>query len=360
MPWILLLPYVFFLSVPIGPSRSSRIIQNEKRVAAAGRIRQYQYFIFNSEFTIQNLKIRLAGPGGKMEERSFGNVRFIPGKNKGKYPFCHSLYLEGAKVLIDPASDRERLIRLREESGVEAVWLTHWHEDHFMHLDLFEDVPLYMSEPDAPMLSDIECFLDGYGIESEDMKAQWRDIVIKQFHFRPRKPAGYLRDKQVIRLNGFTVEVIHTPGHTPGHLAFYIREPGVLFLGDYDLTKFGPWYGDRASSIQDTIRSVERLRRLEANVWIAGHETGVFDATPDILWDNYISVIGEREEKLLAFLTRSRTMEEIVNAWIVYRKPREPKEFYAFTEQAIISKHLDLLMVQSRVEKKNGTYFLLR
>jgi glyoxylase-like metal-dependent hydrolase (beta-lactamase superfamily II) len=45
-------------------------------------------------------------------------------------PFCHSPYIEGAGVLIDPASDRNRMKRLREKSGVKAVWLSHWHEDH--------------------------------------------------------------------------------------------------------------------------------------------------------------------------------------------------------------------------------------
>ena len=77
-----------------------------------------------------------------MEEKSFGPIRFIPGINRGKYPYCHSLYIEDAKILIDPASDRERLKRLREEVGVEQVWLSHWHEDHFMDLDLFDDLPL--------------------------------------------------------------------------------------------------------------------------------------------------------------------------------------------------------------------------
>jgi glyoxylase-like metal-dependent hydrolase (beta-lactamase superfamily II) len=70
-----------------------------------------------------------------MHEQTFGPVRFIPGPNRGKYPYCHSIYVEGARILIDPAADRERLKRLRAEEGVDAVWLSHWHEDHFMHLE---------------------------------------------------------------------------------------------------------------------------------------------------------------------------------------------------------------------------------
>ena len=110
-----------------------------------------------------------------MNERCFGQVRFIPGENNGKYPFCHSVFVDGAGILIDPGSDRERLIRLQKESGVKAIWLTHWHEDHIMHLDLFDDVPFYISEQDAPMLSDIELFIDGYGLDKEDYRQERKE-----------------------------------------------------------------------------------------------------------------------------------------------------------------------------------------
>jgi L-ascorbate metabolism protein UlaG (beta-lactamase superfamily) len=46
--------------------------------------------------------------------------------------------MEGAGILIDPSSDRKKLKGLRKESEVKAVWLSHWHEDHFMqkHLEI--------------------------------------------------------------------------------------------------------------------------------------------------------------------------------------------------------------------------------
>ena len=45
-----------------------------------------------------------------LTERRFGPITFLPGPNRGKYPFCHSLYVEAERrVVIDPASDRTRL-----------------------------------------------------------------------------------------------------------------------------------------------------------------------------------------------------------------------------------------------------------
>lgn len=292
-----------------------------------------------------------------MEERCFGPVCFIPGQNNGKYPNCHSLYIQGSGVLIDPASDRDRLIGLKNESGVKAVWLSHWHEDHITHLDLFEDLPLRISQKDAPMLSDIELFLDGYGIEIEDHRKFWRQIMVEQFHYRPRIPHEFFQDGQQIRLDTVTVEVIHTPGHTPGHLAFFFKEPQVLFLGDYDLSWFGPWYGDRESSIEETIRSVERLKKIPAKIWLTSHETGVFESDPGELWNTYLGVIEDRTLKLLKHLEKPKTMNEIVDAWIVYGRKREPEAFFAFAEEALMKKHLEMLMEKSMVSKDGDRYY---
>jgi len=291
-----------------------------------------------------------------MEEKHFGPIRVIPGINGGKYPSCHSLYIENGGVLIDPGSDRKRLAEIREDPGVSEVWLSHWHEDHIMHLDLFDDLPLCVEEKDAPPLSQIERFLDAYGMDRPDDRTYWQEIMYKHFHYKPRKPARFLKDGQIMELGGTTVEVIGTPGHTPGHLAFFFREPGVLFLGDYDLSKFGPYYGDVASSIEDTVASVKRLRKMPARIWITGHETGLFEEDPGEIWDHYIGIISRREEKLLDRLKTPRTMDEIVKTWIIYGKPREPKAFFEFAERALMKKHLERLMGQNRVAKEGQRY----
>ncbi len=96
-------------------------------------------------------------------ERSFGPIRCIPGDNKGRYPHCHSIYIEDAGVIIDPASNRKRLSEIREQNAINMVWLSHWHEDHLMHLDLFDDLPLWMHKEDATPLTNFDTFIDWYG-----------------------------------------------------------------------------------------------------------------------------------------------------------------------------------------------------
>ena len=175
--------------------------------------------------------------------------------------------------------------------------------------------------------------MDWYGIDNKNYRQYWRQRLKEEFHFESRKPTKFLQGGQIIDLGMVTVEVISTPGHTPGHLAFFFREPGVLFMGDYDLAKFGPWYGDVYGSIEETIDSINLLRKIPAKVFLTSHETGVFMGDPGKLWDDYLGVIYDRERRLLNFLIKPKTMEEIVGEWMVYGRQREPKAFFEFGER---------------------------
>jgi len=292
-----------------------------------------------------------------MDSRQAGPIQFIPGENRGKYPNSHSIFVESAGILIDAGARRESLKELKATETITAVWLSHWHEDHTAHLDLFNDVPVYISQVDAPPLTDIETILDYYGVEQE-FRQHWRHFLKEQLKIQPRTPDSYLQPGQVMDLGATSVEILSTPGHTPGHLAFFFKEAGVVFMGDYDLGKFGPWYGDTDSSIEQTIASVESLRSLPASVWITSHETGFFEKNPGDLWDAYLGVIQKREDKLLAFLEKPRTLQEIVQASFVYFKPREPRAFFEYGERAHMEKHLQRLQKKGIAACADNLYYL--
>lgn len=290
-----------------------------------------------------------------MEQR-FGPVLFVPGDNRGNYPNCNSLYVEGAvKILIDPSSNRDRLGQLCDTPGVDAVLLSHWHEDHLMHLDLFEEKPLWMCAADAEPLLSLDRFLDAYGMNDEE-RDPWIKTMYEVFHFKPRTPQRMIDGGEVIDLGGVTVQVVHTPGHTPGHCALFFREEEILFLGDYDLTAFGPWYGDTHSDIDKLLASVEELKSMQARTWLASHGDGVFLSNPGELWNSYVSVVHQRDQALLDLLKEPRTMADVIDARIVYKKKREPKEFFDFGERAIMGKHLQRLIKNGEVTFDGEVY----
>jgi glyoxylase-like metal-dependent hydrolase (beta-lactamase superfamily II) len=293
-----------------------------------------------------------------MKDRQFGRVRFISGDNKGRYPFSHALYVTGEKtrIVIDPACSLDKLNRLRDIEGVDAVWLSHWHEDHIRYLNLFADCPLWISERDFPPLTDLDILLDWYSMGDETQRVYWKKTMLEEFNYQPRRKARFIEDDETIDLGSLAVQVIATPGHTPGHLSFFFPEEEILFLGDYDLTTFGPWYGDALSSIEDTITSIHRLQAIPARRWITSHNTGLFEENPGQLWMDYENVIFERNEKVLAFLREPRTMEMIASAWLIYGKPREPKEFFEFNERILVGKHLEYLLQRGKIMLDTNRY----
>jgi glyoxylase-like metal-dependent hydrolase (beta-lactamase superfamily II) len=285
-----------------------------------------------------------------------GPVRLLRSANGGRYPSANAVYVEGAGVLIDTGTDREQLAALRDGPGVREVWLSHWHEDHIANLDLFEGVPLRQARREAAPLADPETFMDWYGFDDAGVRDVWRRDLVDTWRFRPRRATAFLEPGEVIDLGVCTVEVLHTPGHTPGNLSFWFREPGTLFSNDYDLTKFGPWYGDRDSSIEDTIASCGRLRALSPRVWMTSHGEGFYGPEADALVDRYLAVIDAREAKLLDFLSQPRTLPEIAGQWIVYWKPRQPLAFYRWAERALMGKHLDRLQRRGAVALEGGRW----
>ncbi len=291
----------------------------------------------------------------------FGPVTFITGTKGGRYPYCHSVYIEEAGVIIDPSSDREQLEEIGRSKHARTIWLSHWHEDHIMHLDLFEDLPIWMHEADVPPIANLDTFLDWYIYpekEYEAMRKEWYQMMISTFNYKPRRVNRLLKDGEVIDLGSVTAEVIHSPGHSPGSLAFYFREPQVLFLGDTDLTPFGPWYGDMYSDIDEICQTVERLRNIPAKVWLTSHEHGVFESDPGPLWDDYLGVIQNREDKLLDFLNEPRTIKEIAGHWIVYGKPKEPVDMFFLMEEISMKKHLERLIKKNIVAIDGERYRL--
>ena len=293
-----------------------------------------------------------------MKDRQLGRVRFISGENKGRYPFSHSLYITGekARIVIDPACSLDKLTSLRDNEGVDAVWLSHWHEDHIRYLNLFASCPLWISKRDFPPLTDIDIMMDWYGLESNKQRAYWEKTMREEFNFQPRRQAHFIEDNKNIDLGSLTVQVIATPGHTPGHLSFFFPEEEILFLGDYDLTTFGPWYGDAQSSIEDTITSIHKLQAIPACRWITSHNTGLFEENPGQLWADYENIIFQRNEKVLAFLRKPRTMEMIASAWLMYGKLREPKELFEFNERVLVGKHLEYLRQRGEIMLDGNRY----
>jgi hypothetical protein len=129
---------------------------------------------------------------------------------------------------------------------------------------------------------------------------------------------------------------------------------GALYLGDIDLSSFGPYYGDAWSSLVDFERSLERVCDIEARWYITFHHIGVLDRA-DFLerLDRYAAVIASPEERLLEYLGEPRTLADIARHRFVYR-PGDAVPFADPVERRSMSQHLERLAAGGLVEELAG------
>jgi glyoxylase-like metal-dependent hydrolase (beta-lactamase superfamily II) len=273
------------------------------------------------------------------------------------------MLVEGdARAIVDPACDPAKLEVLRREFSIDYLLSSHAHEDHMGGNYLFPEA-LMLSHPDeAPLLADVECWLNSLGGDAwpEEDKALWRAFLIETCHYVPRRADRDLRDGDVLDLGGVGIEVVHTPGHTSGHCAFYVRNQKIMYTADLDLTRFGPYYGDPSSDIDDTIRSLERIKSYDVQTYLSAHGRGIYEGHPEVV-DRYLDVIFFREEKLLAFLADGpKTLEQIAQERIVYGEHTVtggPWDLI-ITERAMMAKHLDRLIARG-VVRRHGDCFVM-
>lgn len=278
-----------------------------------------------------------------------GSLKFIRG---GKYPHCHTLFIDDAQgAFIDAASSKNVLEAANSTNPVRILINSHGHEDHFVYNYLFKKAELWVHRADAPMFRDIDKLIDCYDPTPSE-RTRWRKLITESCHYEAREPDRLLENGDELTFGTTRFRVIHTPGHTPGHCAFHFPRERILYTADLDLVKAGPYYGDVNSSIEDTLDSLKRLARIDADVYLSSHGRGIHEGNPERI-HQYANVIHDREEKLLQFLADGpKTLDAITEHGIIYGPPRNLSGWdLSASERAMMKKHLEWL------EKKEMAYF---
>jgi glyoxylase-like metal-dependent hydrolase (beta-lactamase superfamily II) len=282
-------------------------------------------------------------------DRNFGAVTVLVGEKNGKYPDGNSVLVRGtdAALLIDPSLSVAT--RAAEVGQIDLVVQSHVHEDHVAGLFRFPHAAVHAHRGDVLGLHALDGLMTIYGFDAASSAAT-REWVEKHFNYTARPDAQPYDDGAVFDLGGATVRAIHLPGHTRGHCALFAEPAGVLFLGDIDLTGFGPYYGDAWSCLEDFERSLARVRELPARVWVSFHHAGVITERAEFLakLERFAGRIAERERALLEFLAAPRSLDELVAHRFLY-PPHAQLSFIDAAERRTIRQHLDRFVAAGRV-----------
>lgn len=282
-------------------------------------------------------------------DRQFGHVTVLVGDKNGKYPHGNSLLIGGsdATAIIDPSM---AVVRRAAELGgrADTVLLSHVHEDHVAGVHLYPDAEVHAHRLDADGLRSMKGIMDIYGYEGVD--DAMRSFLVDQFHYAERPDTRDYDDGAVFDLGGVRVRAIHTPGHTRGHCVFLIEPDGVLFLGDIELSSFGPYYGDAWSCLDDFERSMAKVREVDARVWVSFHHAGVIEDRGYFIekLDRFAHRIAEREEAMIDFLAEPRTLDEMVAHRFLYPQ-HATFPFIDSVERRTIEQHLERMVRDGRV-----------
>ena len=194
---------------------------------------------------------------------------------------CYLLNGESRSLLIDTglgiSNIYDEVLKLTDKP-VTAV-ATHIHWDHIGGHKYFPDFYAHSEELDwlngkFPLSIDS---IKGMVVDRCDLP---NDFDVSSYTLFQGTPTKVLADHDVIDLGDRKVEVLHTPGHSPGHLCFWENDKGYLFTGDlvYKDTLFAYYPSTDPAAY---LGSLEKIAALSVKRVFPGHHS--LDIQPEIL-----------------------------------------------------------------------------
>lgn len=128
-------------------------------------------------------------------------------------------------VLTDVGGDADTIWQIVQEKQltVKEIWLTHGHLDHVggvVKMTELNPTPVLGPHPDDQFLLD-------------DLANKTTEYAKHGFEFSPNfLPTRWLHEGEQVNLGEYVFDILHIPGHTPGHIVFYCASEKLLIGGD--------------------------------------------------------------------------------------------------------------------------------
>lgn len=272
------------------------------------------------------------------------------------YPPNVHLVVDGAEgALIDAGFSDEQSISKRLEMlrgvpglNLRYIVITHHHFDHASGAHKLREATgarVVMHEHEAELLDRAALEELPSDVEVPEEAKAWHDRTVEwRLEASKGKADLLVQDGAELQVGSLTLRMVHTPGHTAGHLSPFLEEGRVLFAGD-NVLGVGttvvppPPHGDMAQYVE----SLGKMQSLNAEVMCCGHGPAVKE--PNRKLQELIDHRRQREEQILSLARDGRdTVQRIVKA--IY--PELDKRLLGMAQSQVLS-HLSKLEREGKV-----------
>ncbi len=286
-------------------------------------------------------------------------VHLIRGANNARFPEANSLFIDDQILtLIDAGSDMGHIIKTMRDLGhrpedLDLIVLSHFHVDHKNHASQLQKMSgcEIICHPLAERgVRSFQGLVEYYGISGHRLYHDWQERIGTWLPevLLEYEVTGTFADGRPIELGETTLYPVHTPGHTIDHTCFGINGYQRLMLVDIDLTRFGPWYGNAVSDIEQFKQSIQRVIDLRPQVGISSHLIDPVSEGLERELQRFLSIFDERERRILRGISEGYdTVERLASRPTIY--PRLPLNLYYVFEEFMIQKHVDQLLARKKI-----------
>lgn len=248
---------------------------------------------------------------------------------------------------------------------IEQIVVTHSHSDHIGQAGRLQELAgarLILHRVEADLLIErfvdpatpmrrLQDFLRGYGVATEHLDQLIRHAGADVPHYAPCRPDVLVHGGEAIPVGQSSLQVIWTPGHSPGHCCYFDVERKVLFSGDHVLSHITPNVGRQAGPLHlehpllEFERSVEKLLSLDLTLTLPGHGRPIADLRAR--GAQLLASHQRRRERCLAAVAAGHDTLEAI-ALVAFRGHRSGWAKRSAMLETL--SHLDALVVEGRLE----------